>query len=111
MKKIKVETATATGTIAIKTVIVIVGGTVTVNTVIKIVNLEAATIRMRDRGVEIDLPSVGEAAGVESPPTDDAVNVQRPRGQGVVAATRTTPIALTPWTAGTRAEAVEVLAA
>lgn len=110
MKKIKVETATATT--AIKTVIVIVGGTVTVNTVIKIVtNLEAATIGMRDRGLEIDLPSVGEAAGVESPPTDDAVNVQRPRGQGVVAATRTTPIALTLWTAGTRAEAVEVLAA
>lgn len=95
----KEETVTATIAIATETKI----GTVTGITVIKIVeNLEVATTGTR--GVETDLPRGGEAAGVGSLPTDDAVNVQRPRGRADVAETQTTPIALIPWSAENRAE-------
>merc|ERR1719461_1273621 len=94
---------TATATIVTVTVTEIAAGTVAGITGIP----EAARTGMRDRGAETDLPKGAEAAGVDCLPRDDAANIQRRPGRADVAGSRTTPIALTPWTAGeTRVETV-----
>lgn len=101
---------TATATIVTVTVTEIAGETETGTAIAiatKIVNPEAARTGMRDRGAETDLPKGAEAAGVDCLPRDDAANIQRRPGLADVAGSRTTPIALTPWTAGeTRVETV-----